>query len=177
MKKNTLIIGGIVLLGILLVGAAFVGGQLFRTQQQQQANSGNLGTPQMQVTPAAEVPSGEPNVEGYMDRRDGNSIFLCSFVSGPTINKDGTVNKGGTCGSSLEVVITHETKILHDISAEPKPAPTEGLRPEDWIIQQVVEPGDISALTTQSGLQVWGEQNGNRVIADTIVYWTARPAP
>jgi hypothetical protein len=55
--------------------------------------------------------------------------------------------------------------------------PTEGWRQEDWIIQQVVEPGDVSAITNQSGLQVWGEQNGSRVIAHTIVYWTARPAP
>ena len=154
-----------------------VGGQLFRTQQQQQASSSEVATPYMQVTRAAEVPEGNPTVDGYMDHRAGNSLFLCSFISGPTIKNDGTVNKGGACSSSIEVVITHETKLLHDLSAEPKPAPTEGLRPEDRIVQQIVEPGNIDALTNRSGLQVWGEQNGNRVIADTVVYWTARPAP
>ena len=174
MKKPILIIAGIVLLGLLLVGAAFVGGRLFRIQQ---ASSDDLAPLQMQVTPAAEVPDGDPTVDGFMDHRDGNSLFLCSFVSGPTINNNGTVNKGGTCGSMVEVVITHETKILHDSSAEPKPVPTEGLRSEDWIVQQVVESGNVSAITNRSGLQVWGEQNGNRVIAQTIIYWTARPAP
>jgi hypothetical protein len=172
MKRNILII---VLLGLLLVGAAFVAGRLFRTQEQ--ASSDDSSQPQMQVTPAEEVPEGDPTVDGFMDHRDGNSLFLCAFVSGPTIHEDGTVDKGGACGSMVEVVITHETEFLHDVSAEPRAMPTEGFSPEDWIVQQVVEPGDVSAITNQSGLQVWGEQNGSRVIADTILYWTARPAP
>ena len=171
MKRPVLILGGVAVL--VLVAAAFIGGKLI----QQRSSDADLAQPLMQVTSAAKVPKGDPVVDGYMDYRDDNSVFLCAFVSGPTINQDETINKGGACGGMVEVVITHETKFLHDISAEPKPMPTEGLRPEDWIVQQVVEPGDLSALTNRSGLQVWGQRNGNRVVSDTIVYWTARPAP
>jgi hypothetical protein len=175
MKKPVLMIAGIAASVLLLIGAAFIGGQLI--QQQQQTSNDVQAQPQMQVTPAAEVPHGDPTIDGFMDHREDNSLFLCGFPSSPTINEDKTVNKGGACSGLVKVVVTHETRFWHDISAEPRPIPTEGWRPEDWIMQQVVEPGDVIALTTQSGLPVWGEQNGNRVIAHPIVYWTARPAP
>ena len=106
-----------------------------------------------------------------------NSVFLCAFVSGPTINQDEIFNKGGVCGGMVKVVITHETKFLHDIRPNPNLCQQKALGPEDWIVQQVVGPGDVSALTNRSGLEVWGQRNGNRVVAETIVYWTARPTP
>jgi hypothetical protein len=176
MKRTAWILGSIVTLVLVLGIAAFIAGQMFQTQQQGQITNNNQGTPQMQVTPAAELPKEEPVAEGYADHRADNSIFLCSFSQGPTINTDGTVNKGGSCAGGVEVVITHDTKFFHDISAEPRPEPPGGLQPEDWIMQQVVEPGDVSKIDGQSGLQVWGEQTGNRIVAQTIVYWTARPA-
>src|SRR5262249_15152568 len=106
----------IIMLGVLLViflaSAAFIGGQLFRTQQETQAANNAQGLPRKLVTPAAGLPAEDPTARGDVQRRDGNSLFICDPTDTMTYNPDGSVNKNTACSPLVEVVIGHETQLL-----------------------------------------------------------------
>ncbi len=65
-----------------------------------------------------------------------------------------------------EVVITHDTQVYRDVTSPPfKSSPQKGQR-----VQQVVEPGQIEEIGEDSNVQVWGRQNGDRIIAEVLLY-------
>ncbi len=171
--KRTWIIGGIVVLVVLLGGAAFVGGQLFR--QQAQANKNGASLPAKLVTPAAGVPNTEPDARGDALSRDGNSIIVCESNPIMSINPDGTVNKNGRCTMEVEVVIGHDTAIIHDVSALRNPAPAK--QGGSFVIQQFTEPGSADDIGAGTAVRAWGTLSGNRLVARTILYWNRQPQP
>ncbi len=173
MRRLGLISGSALLLVLLLGGAAFVGGQLMR--QQAQANKSGQGLPAKLVTPAAGVPTSEPDARGDAISRDGNSILVCESNSIMSINPDGTVNKNGDCTMEVQVVIGHDTDLIHDVSALRNPAPSkEG---NSYIIQQFTEPGSANDIGAGTAVRAWGTRSGNRIIARTLLYWNRSPLP
>ncbi len=65
-----------------------------------------------------------------------------------------------------EVVITHDTQVYRDVTSQQfKSSPQKGQR-----VQQVVELGQIEEIGEDSNVQVWGRQNGDRIIADVLLY-------
>ncbi len=175
-KRSWIIIGGIVVLVVVLAGAAFVGGQLMRQQEQQaQANKSGPGVPVKLVTPAAGVPTAEPDVRGDAISRDGNSIMVCESNPVMSINPDGTVNKNGSCTMDVEVVINHDTAFIHDVSALQNPSPAK--KGASIIIQQAIEPGSANDIDTGTVVRAWGIRSGNRIIARTLLYWNRSPQP
>jgi hypothetical protein len=175
MKKRILIIGGIVVLVVVLAGAAFVGGQLFQAQQQAQAKNNLQGAPRKLVTPAPEVPITAPDVLGDTIRRDGNSIFVCESNPTLSINPDGTINKNDSCTLEVEVVIGHDTVLLHDVSALRNPEPVK--QGQDYVIRQIVELGSINDISAGTAIRAWGQLTGTRVVARTLLYWNRSPQP
>jgi hypothetical protein len=195
-RKTGLIIGGIVLV-LVLAGAAFLGGRLLNKKAPQTNNlipgmeivKGGGGGPsssagmvvsgdgpgqqsiQINFKPAPELPELQPDANGLFLKREDNRITLGTGNVGMTISSSSSSGEGVVSsepqasydGPEVEVVVTQATKIYRDITPM-DPEQTSGT------IQQVVEPGTLDDLTTQSSLTVWGKKTGDRIIADVVFY-------
>jgi hypothetical protein len=180
-KKVYYIMGAVL---IVVAVAAFVGGQLLN------GGVGPLGLfPRMgggpgsfaieiNMTPAPELPKTEPETRGVFVERKDNTIVIqegsmemgkggvvLSQGSGPD---SGQESAGGpdSDGPKVEVVITNETIIYRDATDIPEPSGGNETR----TVQQVVEEGTLDDLTSDSMVMVWGRKNGDRIIADVMVY-------
>jgi hypothetical protein len=183
MKKTILITGGVIVLALLLAGAAFIGGRLLKGQGltggprnvrpilgggngpgfQQSRGSSN----EAEIQPAKELPQTPADVAGVFDHRQGNSIFIGTGQvtvtqqrgggGGPETSHDGPV---------VEVVVTSQTKIYKDVTAKQFNGPP----PEGQKVQQVLELGSLEEIGQGSMITVWGRKTGDRFIADVLVY-------
>jgi len=178
--QNKKLIITLVILVIVVGAAAFIGGRLLN----QKAGPLGLGMPlgggegmvsiSVQVTPAPELPTTEPETLGLFVERKDNSIFV-SAISMDAGGKGVVVQSGGggdgepsvsgpkADGPKKEVVITSETTIYLENTdfGEPKPG-------ENQVIQQTVTEGSLDDLTSQSFVTVWGRKSGDRIIADVV---------
>lgn len=173
-----------VILSILIVAvgvAAFIGGRMLNGKVSPlgfgmlMGGGGDAMTISIQVTPAPELPTSEPEVLGLFAERKDKTIVIQSVsmnagqgggfvvlsgsegedVAGSPLNSD---------GPKVEVVINNETKIYIE-TTEPPNAPTSG---ENLVLQQTVEEGSLDDLTTQSFVTVWGRKSGDRIIAEVV---------
>ena len=184
MKRRTWIIGAAALC-MLLVAAAFVGGQLLNTEAaagasplqmvagqsgaESGANAQGMQTFDMEMEPATEVPQTEPDVTGLLARRGDNSIFITtgSVVMTVGANPDGSLSINGTAdGPEVEVVIPHTAQVYVDTTA----LTSAGAPQADGMRKQTVEPGTVDEIGENSIISVWGERRGDRVIAHTVLY-------
>jgi hypothetical protein len=179
MKKRILIIGGIVVLVVLLAGAAFVGGQLLTGQGLPGLSSGPLvltgpnGSQQIRINPgdiqpAKELPQTPADVRGVFDHRKDNSLFVGTGVVIRKVQQDqsGNVTSSSTYdGPIVEVVVTPQTIVYSDVTNRQFNG-----QPPSGKIQQVVEQGSLDEIGKDSTLRAWGKKTGDRIIADVIVY-------
>lgn len=167
---------------VLLVGAAFVAGQLLNRQQ-----AGNLpfgpggpvlfgsGGPGIEaggnsvhvhVIPPDEVPKTQPDATGLFDHVENNSIFVETGVDGFFISvENGNVTTSTGDGSNtqiVEVVINSETTVYKIVPPDAPPASGE--------VKQKVTAGDINELGENSMVTAWGRKVGDRIIADVLLY-------
>jgi hypothetical protein len=180
MKKRMLVIGGIIVLVIVLAGAAFVGGRLLTGQGLPvQVSSGGLrmalGGPggkvpiQFDEQPAKELPQTPADVRGAFDHRKDNSIFVGTGKVTFTAQKDqsGQVQTSSShSGPTVEVVVTPQTIVYKDVTLQQY----NGQPPPDGKVQQVVEPGTLDDIGTSSLITAWGKKTGDRIVADVLVY-------
>ena len=163
---------------IVIVGiAAFLGGRLLNGR----VNPLGLGMPlgggdvmsvSIQVTPAPELPTREPEVRGLFVERKDKSIFV-SAISMEAGGKGFIVQNGGdgeqsisgpeATGPKKEVVITSETTIYLENTKFPEPKSGE-----NQVLQQTVTEGSLDDLTSQSFVTVWGRKSGDRIIAEVL---------
>lgn len=161
MVKKVSIILGIV---VVVAAAAFVAGRLLN-------RGGSLGLfagegDGISILRAEELPETSPEQEGIFVGRQDNTILVESDQHGGGGVSDGPVGMGG--GPQVEVVVTTETLIYHDITQPPARRPT-GNDPRE--IQQTVEEGTLDDLNiSESFVMVWGRKSGDRIIADVLVY-------
>jgi hypothetical protein len=179
MKKSILMIGGILVLVLLLAGAAFVGGQLLNGQGLQLPGGLNRpmggGSGQApgisidDIMPAEELPQTPAEVGGVFDHRQNNSIFVGTGLVMMGVQKDesgNVVTSSSHDGPTVEVVVTAQTTVYQDMTMRQ----FDGPPPQGQKIQQVVEPGSLDEIDQNSAITVWGRQTGERVIADVLVY-------
>ena len=183
MKKTILIIGGIVVLVVLLAGAAFVGARLLTGQELpgQEAPGGlSMVTSQggatqhisIQTIPAKELPQTPADARGLFDHRKDNSIFVgTGNVKMMVItNQSGQVQTSSShSGPTVEVVVTPQTIVYKDVTMQQydgKPPSGSGAIK----VQQVVEPGSLDEIGENSDITAWGKKTGDRIIADVLVY-------
>lgn len=185
MMKNTALIVGIVVVVVLLAGAAFFGAQMLSGPEA--ADGADSGRRVMEIisdngsgpvsvrltfAPAPELPDRPAETSGVFIRREDNSIFVGTGnieldveVDGATGEKIVSLNHSGP---EVEVVVGHDTVVYHDVTKIDIENKSSG-QP----IQQVVEPAasvDDVLDASRTELQVWGEQRGDRVIAAVLVY-------
>jgi hypothetical protein len=177
--QNKKLIVGLSILIVLVGAAAFLGGRLLN---QRVGPMGLVGLPgngdvmsvSIQVTPAPELPTTQPEVIGSFVERKDNSIFVSSVSM--DAGKGGVVVKSGggegesfagspvdNHGPKVEVVIGNETTIYIETTAMSGP-PTG----ENQVLQQTVEKGSLDDLTSQSFVTVWGRKSGDRIIAEVL---------
>ena len=172
----------IISLGILVVlvgAAAFIGGRFLNQGVNPLGllpmGDGGIMAISVQVTPAPELPTTEPEVIGLFVERKDNSIFVSNVSmsggGGGVVVQSGGGSSPGQFVSDLpddgprsEVVITNET-IIYLETTQPDGAPGSG---ENLVIQQTVAEGSLDDLTSQSFVTVWGRKSGDRIIAEIL---------
>ena len=187
-KKLTIIIT----IGFVIVAAAaFVGGRLL--------NGSGLGpmgfmpfgpgggqfAMSINLLPAPELPTRPSELTGSFVERKDNILTIQSFAmngegggvavfSSTTAGSDdgGPVTSTSSAdmsnGPKTEVVVTGKTIIYRDSTEMGMPSSKQ----ENSTIQQTVEEGTLDDLQPQTMVQVWGRKNGDRIIADIIMYST-----
>jgi hypothetical protein len=172
--KRIGIIGGIVVLVLLLVGAAFVGGRMLSGQSLIDSGGGgpvmmfsssdsNMNMVSVEMQPAAELPLASPDVAGLFRRREDNSIFVGTGEV-TVIARDDQVSAESS-GPEMEVVVTHETTVYRD---ETSLQHTGGSAESK--VQQVLAPGSLEEIGENCVIVAWGEERGGRLFADVFVY-------
>jgi hypothetical protein len=165
---------------ILLAAAAFMAVRYF--VQPKNMGTGNSGGPslslrgpggeekmfQLDIKPAKELPTTQPEADGLFVERKDNSIFIgtgeITVMAKAQPGQEPEVDANFT-GPKVEVVISANTVVYKD---------TTELDPEDpgAEVQQTVEVSTIDEITEQSSIRVWGRKAGDRIIADVVVFST-----
>jgi hypothetical protein len=173
--KKWVIIGAVAL--VILAGASFLAGRLFNQKRAGSpmgamivSSGGPGGQTFASITtiPSKELPETEPEVAGIFVRREDKSVYLGTgnLSVGISLSDDGKSDiETNYDGPVVEVVVTHETKIWQDVT-EIDYSNMEG----DQTIQQVVQPGSIDDLKENMIVSVWGDKQGDRIVARTISF-------
>jgi hypothetical protein len=156
----------------LLAGAAaFLAGRLFSTGIGPTSESGALGNGQVfvsmnDITPAPEIPTTTPEITGLFVERKDNAVILqpVSFDAGVGGIAENT-NPDTNSGPKVEVIVTVETIVYRETTEFGPPAAGQ-----NFSIQQTVEEDTLDNLNAQSMVTVWGRRNGDRVIAEVLLY-------
>ena len=181
-NKKTILIMGVL---VLLVGAAaFVGGRMLNNNVNPLGlfglggGKGGVMAVSINMIPAEELPRTKPEVMGqFVERKDKiivvQSISLKAGGGGMVVaaKSGGEVVAGSQAendGPKVEIVVTNETTIYRETTAFAGPPSVKS--GETQTIQQTVEESTLDELTTQSMVTVWGRKNGDRIIAEVLVY-------
>jgi len=154
------------------------------TDRPETVGNGGSASTSISMIPAPELPIGRPEAVGdFVERKDNTitiqpiSIEMSSMGAGVirTVKVDTTsdgsmvVSPSGHEGPEVEVVITNQTLIYHDVTEmSDEQSKNSGATP----VQQVVEIGSLDDLKSRTMIDVmiWGRKNGDRIIADVISY-------
>jgi hypothetical protein len=174
-----------ILLGILVIvvgGAAFIAGRMFNQKAGplgfgMPMGNGDVMSVSIQITPAPELPTREPDGIGSFVERKDNSIVLATVSmkaggGGVAVQVDGgsegtrpALSGPPKDGPQVEVVITSDTDIYLETTQPPSEPPASG---ENLVLQQTVAEGSLDDLTPQSFVTVWGRKSGDRIIAEVL---------
>jgi hypothetical protein len=152
MKRKQLVIIVIVLVQLLLMGSAFVGGRMLGEQNRRTNRpAGSLQLPsQLPKDPAA----GNGSVQKIQD----NLITLGRGFGGPG---------GQSSNNQTEVAVTGDTKFYKNTSAGQPGNPGGGQT------QVQVADATIADVKIGNNVMVWGTKNGERITAEVIYIQTA----
>ena len=181
-KRTIFIIAGAVVVVALLAGGAFMGMRQLNVRTQ--FGGGGPGLPMVpgggkggvsvmfKQVPAPELPKQAADLRGMVTSVKDNSVYVAPMDNVKVAVINGVQQQMSTpTGPSTEVVVGKDTKIWRDVTMESMPNPPIGAgnSGSPVQVQQKVEPADISAITPNSFVQVWGQRRGDRLNADTIV--------
>ena len=127
---------------------------------------GEAQTFRLDIKPAEELPSTQPDEAGIFVERKDNSVFIgtgeVTIMAKAEPGQEPQVDSDFS-GPKVEVVISANTVVYKD---------TTKLDPENpgAEVQQTVELSTIDEITQQSSVTVWGRKAGDRIIADVVVF-------
>jgi len=180
MQKKKLTVGLSIL--VVLVGVvAFIGGRLLNGRVgplgMLLGGNGGMVSISVEVTPAPELSTTQPEVIGSFVERQDKTIVIQSvplnagkggMVLQTSGGGEGEVMAGSPMendGPKVEVVINNDTMIYLETTQPPSAPLTSG---ETLVMQQTVEEGSLDDLTSQSSVTVWGRRSGDRIIAEVV---------
>jgi len=169
MRKGVLIGAGLVTLVALLLGAAYVGGQLLGQKQDlggfiAPGSKESAAVSSFRIEKPDELPEEPSAVAGTVRSIEGKRITVALPQS---ISSGGVVRVGGTADSTptpdpneklIEVIVTQETTIYK----------SEALEKEGGKLKQKLSEVDLDAIQPGDYVVVWGEKSGDRVTAEVI---------
>jgi hypothetical protein len=185
-KKHSLLTIGLMvtalMMAVLLAAcqpAAQAVDQTADQSTQPQGFGGNGQRPNFQMTPAPELPTTVPALTGMLMKIDGTTLTVqegapgVSFGQGnggtprPRATSDGTPRPRPTqlAGPQVQVTVNGDTQFYQDVTF----ASLDG-QPPSGTIQQKVEKSSLSALADNERVTVWGDKNGDQIVAKVIVF-------
>lgn len=156
---------GLGLAAVVLIGAAFVGGQLLNRPTNPTSLFG--GPNLIGRERAKELPVEPAALIGIFDQRADNSLLV-----GTHVTKFERRRECDTCpvqrniaydGPIVEVVVTRDTILYRNVTNFDGPVVGDK-------IQEVVAPGKLDDIGAQALVEVWGERQGDRLVARVILY-------
>lgn len=158
-RSGVWIVAGVAVVVALLVfaGGALAVGRLSAPSREGGGDRPFGQRPELQIEPAKELPTTTPSLRGIVTQIDGNTL---------SVGQRGGFDTGGNGSTTLvDVVVTADTTIYHDTTQM-----SFNGQPPSGPVQQKVEPGTLAAVSTNSRVTVWGDQNGNQLTARVLVY-------
>ncbi|MBL8079327.1 MAG: hypothetical protein JNM55_15285 [Anaerolineales bacterium] len=115
-----------------------------------------------------ELPETEPQTMGVLVERDDNMIIVSPAdsirIMAPGSNQAGEPKmEADYVGDKVEVVISNETMIYQDVTPM-------NMENADKDVQQVLELSTIDVISPESVITVWGRKNGDRIVADVVLF-------
>lgn len=147
-RRRWLLWIGLVLMQVLLMGSAFVGGRMLAGQNQR----GNRSAAQL----PSELPKETPAATGSVQRIQGQVLTLGRGFGGPG-------GPGGSnTSSATEVAVTADTKYYKNTSSN-SPQPGGGGQP-----QFRADPATFDDVKVGTNILAWGTRSGQRITADVV---------
>jgi hypothetical protein len=149
--------GAVFIIGVVVIALAACGPR----------PGASLGPNFVGLAKAPELPVANPDIVGIFERREDNSVYV-----GINILKFERIRECYDCpahkniaynGPLVEVVVTRDTVLYADITSFDAPV-------IDGKVQQALEPGTLDDIGPEALVQVWGEQQGDRLLARVLVY-------
>ena len=131
--------------------------------------SGNPVTVKTVILPAPELPQRPSEASGALVREEDNSYFVGTgsvSVSVNVVNGE-TSTAVDHSGPEIEVVAGRDTQFYRDVT---EVSFTAAESKEQTLQQEVVAVEQPETMPAGANIQAWGEQRGDRVFADIIVY-------
>ena len=171
----------VVVLVLLLAGGMFTAVQLLTAQEGGNEaggtmvyedmfddGSGNPVSVKTIIEPSPDLPQEQPATSGIFVSELDNSYFIGTgdiSISAQTVNGETSVSSEHS-GPKVEVVAGHDTIFYKDVTKIDWEPSESG---ERRYVQELVQVDQPSELTGGNSLTVWGDKNGDRVIAQVIV--------
>lgn len=172
-NRTGLFIGGALLL-ILLLAAAFMGGQLMAQGEEgvplseiaQPMTLQDGGVAQSVQAPAMEMapgmPAHAPEATGiFIDRTDDILTIGTGTIRAMISTEPNAVPEFSYDGIQQDVLVTNRTKLYIDR--------TEYQLGQTAVQQVLEEVTNLDMLVENAFVDVWGERTGDRIVADVIV--------
>jgi hypothetical protein len=183
MNRKVLGFGIAGLIVIILAAGAFTAVRLLSAQNGQSEppagamvledvrddGSGNPVTVRTVILPAPELPDRPADAGGVLKRQEDNSYF----VGTGSISVDVEVVNGESStavnhsGPEVEVVVSHDTQFYRDVTDINYTADESK---EQTFVQEIVLVDQPQTMPDGANFQAWGEQRGDRVVADIVVF-------
>jgi hypothetical protein len=178
-KSNKgLVLGGVMVL-LLLLAAAFMGGRLLAPKQETAgatpANDGatlalgsaagpedaqTFSMPMPETAP--ELPARPPETTGlFIGRTDDTLTIGTGSVTAEISMEPGAVPEFNYDGIAVDVLVTNQTKLYEDV--------TEAALGQASVQQELHKLETLDDLQDNTLIQVWGQRDGDRIIAEVIV--------
>jgi hypothetical protein len=106
---------------------------------------------------AEELPDNPSTIFGIVDYCQDNSVFVTQLPPLDQIVEQGTAEKGPL----VEVVVVKDTIVYKDV--------TNGSA-RNGVVKGEVAPGSVDEIEGGNLIQVWGDQRGDRIVADVLAY-------
>jgi hypothetical protein len=161
-------------IAILLVGAAaFMAGRMLNAGSgpigffgRPVGNAGANFISIDDIVPAPELPTIPAELTGLFVERKDNTVIVHEVSFDPGLG--GMLNDSPwdeNSGSKVEVVVTGETTVYRETTDF-----GQSISADHVSFQQTVEEDTLDNLNSQSVVTVWGRRNGDRVVADVLLY-------
>ena len=169
MKRIGFLVALLIILGLLAAGA-YTAARVLGSGAEQGGGLRGFGPSMVTMDRAPELPAGEPDLVGIFVRRQDNSLYLgTGNIKFHTIRENDGAQptfEAGYDGPVIEVVVTHDTVIYQDVTDRDAPVKENGK------IQQVVAAATLDSIAGDRLVQVWGERQGDRVLARLLVIFS-----